>query len=68
MQCPFCGAAESKHEIRTLPYVYKGETTTIAGVLGDYCPACDGAVLGASESTRVSAAMQAFNRQVDARR
>lgn len=66
MQCPLCGAAELTRETRDLPYVYKGERTTIADVLGDYCPACGEAVLDASESTRVSAAMQAFNRHVNA--
>ncbi len=68
MRCPLCGATELRRDTRDLSYVYKGETTTIAAVLGDYCLACDEAVLDAAESTRVSAAMQAFNRQVDARR
>lgn len=65
MRCPMCGAAELVHDTRDLPYTYKGDTTAIPSVAGDYCPACGESVLGASESARVSAAMLAFNRQVN---
>lgn len=53
-------------DTRDLPYTYKGETTTIPAVAGDYCPACGESVLDASESARVSTAMLAFNRQINA--
>ena len=66
MRCPVCGAAELVHGIRDLPYTYKGETTSIPAVAGDCCPACGESVLGTAESARVSAAMLAFNRQVNA--
>ena len=66
MKCAACGATELVHDIRELPYTYKGETTTIPAVAGDYCPACGESVLDAAESARVSAAMLAFNRQVNA--
>nr|CAD61110.1 hypothetical protein [Cupriavidus oxalaticus] len=66
MRCPVCGAAELVHDTRDLPYTYKGETTAISAVAGDYCPACGESVLGAAESARVSAVMLAFNRQVNA--
>ena len=66
MRCHVCGAAELVHDIRDLPYTYKGETTTISDVAGDYCPACGESVLDTAESARVSAAMLAFNRQVNA--
>lgn len=66
MKCPACGAAELMRDIRELPYTYKGETTVIPAVEGDYCPACGESVLDAAESSRVSAAMLAFNRQVNA--
>ena len=66
MRCPVCGAAELVHDIRDLPYTYKGETTTISDVAGDYCPACGESVLDTAESARVSAAMLALNRQVNA--
>jgi HTH-type transcriptional regulator/antitoxin MqsA len=66
VRCPACGAAELEHATRELPYVYKGEATTIPDVVGDYCPACGESVLDGVESARVSAAMLAFNRQVNA--
>ena len=37
MKCPVCGAAELIHDTRDLPYTYKGETTVIAAVTGDFC-------------------------------
>lgn len=66
MRCPVCAAAELVRDTRDLPYAYKGETTTIPAVVGDYCPACGESVLDGAESARVSAAMLAFNRQVNA--
>ncbi len=66
MRCPICAAADLVHDTRDLPYTYKGETTTIPAVVGDHCPACGESVLDAAESSRVSAAMLAFNRQVNA--
>ena len=66
MKCPSCGAAKLVHHIRDLPYTYKGESTTIPSVTGDYCPACGEAVLDAVESARTSAAMLEFNKQVNA--
>jgi HTH-type transcriptional regulator/antitoxin MqsA len=66
MKCPECGAAKLVHGTRNLPYTYKGQTTTIPAVAGDYCPACGEAVLNAAESARTSAAMLEFNKQVNA--
>ncbi len=66
MKCPNCVAAKLVHDTRKLPYSYKGESTTIAAVTGDFCPACGEVVLAAAESARVSAAMLAFNKQVNA--
>lgn len=66
MRCPVCAAAELVHDTRDLPYTYKGETTTIPAVVGNYCPACGESVHDAAESARVSAAMLVFNRQVNA--
>lgn len=66
MKCPVCGAAELVHDTRDLPYTYKGETTAISAVVAEYCPACGESVLDSAESARVSAAMLAFNRQVNA--
>jgi HTH-type transcriptional regulator/antitoxin MqsA len=66
MKCPVCGAAELIHDTRDLPYTYKGETTVIAAVTGDFCPACSESILDAIESNRVMRDMSAFSRQVNA--
>lgn len=66
MKCPVCGAAELIHDTRELPYTYKGETTMISAVIGDFCPACAESVLDASESGRVMREMRAFSKQVNA--
>lgn len=66
MKCPACGAAELLHETHDIPYTYKGETSMIPAMTGDYCPACGETVFDAAESARTSALMQAFNRQVNA--
>lgn len=66
MKCPSCGEAKLARDTRDIPYTYKGETTTIPAVRGDFCPACGESVLAAAESARVSAAMLDFNKQVNA--
>jgi len=66
MKCPVCGAAELIHDTRDLPYTYKGESTVIAAVAGDFCPACAESILDAAESNRVMREMRAFSKQVNA--
>ena len=66
MKCPVCGTAELIHDTRDLPYTYKGETTVIPAVTGDFCPACAESILGAAESDRVMREMRAFSREVNA--
>ncbi len=66
MDCASCGAARLVCDTRDQPYVYKGETTLILGVTGDFCPACGEAVLEPDEAARVGGAMLAFNRRVNA--
>jgi HTH-type transcriptional regulator/antitoxin MqsA len=66
MKCPVCGAAELVHDTRDLPYTYKGETTIIAAVTGDFCPACAESILDAAESNRTMREMNAFSKQVNA--
>ena len=66
MKCPVCGAAELIHDTRDLSYTYKGETTVIAAVTGDFCPACAESLLDAAESNRVMREMRAFSKQVNA--
>ena len=66
MKCPVCAQARLVRKTRNLPYTYKGESTVISSVTGDFCPACSESVLDAEESARVSAAMLEFNKQVNA--
>ena len=66
MECPVCGAAELVRDTRDLSYTYKGETTVITAVTGDFCPACAESVLDAAESNRVMRKMRAFSKQVNA--
>ena len=66
MKCPNCGAAELAHDTRDMPYTYKGESTVLPQVTGDFCPACDESVLDAAESRRTMNLMLAFNKQVNA--
>jgi len=66
MKCPMCAQADLVRDTRDIPYTYKGETTAIPTVTGDFCPACGESVLDASESARVSALMLEFNKQVNA--
>ncbi len=66
MKCPHCAAAHVMPDTRDMPYVYKGNSTTLPAVKGEFCPVCGEAVLGAYESARVSALMLAFNKQINA--
>ncbi|MFL9991608.1 transcriptional regulator, XRE family [Burkholderia sp. GAS332] len=66
MKCPNCGAAELVRDTRNMRYVYKGETAIFEAVTGDYCPACEEAVLDMDEATRTSQMMLAFNKEVNA--
>ena len=66
MRCPVCGAAELVHDTRGQSYTYKGETTILSAVTGDYCTACDESILDANESQRTMDMMLQFHKQVNA--
>lgn len=66
MKCPSCGLADLVHDTRDLPYIYKGETTVLPQVTGEFCPACDESLLDAAESRRAMSLMLEFNKQVNA--
>jgi HTH-type transcriptional regulator/antitoxin MqsA len=66
MKCPICAKAELVQDTRDVPYTYKGESTVIPGVTGDFCSACGESIHDAEESTRMSALMLDFNKQVNA--
>ncbi len=66
MKCPSCAGARLVRDTRDVPYTYKGETTLLPQVTGDFCPACDESVLDAAQSRRTMELMHAFNKQVNA--
>jgi HTH-type transcriptional regulator/antitoxin MqsA len=66
MKCPVCGAADLIHDTRDIPYTYRGKTTIIPAVTGDFCPACDESVTDMAETDRVMREMRAFNMQINA--
>lgn len=66
MKCPICAAAELVHDTRDLPYTYKGETTILPQVTGDFCSACNESIFDAVESRRSMNMMLDFNKQVNA--
>lgn len=65
MKCPCCGASKLIHDTRDLPYTYKGETTVIPSMTGDFCPACDEMVLNREHGDRFSDLVGHFQRQVN---
>ena len=66
MKCPCCGAAELIHDTRDVSTSYKGESTTIFSVTGDFCPACAEIVLNQVHGDCYSALMGQFQQQVNA--
>jgi HTH-type transcriptional regulator/antitoxin MqsA len=65
MKCPVCGAAELIQDTRDIVEVYKGESTTIPGVTGKFCPACDEFILNREHGDRYSDLIGQFHRQVN---
>jgi HTH-type transcriptional regulator / antitoxin MqsA len=66
MNCPNCKVKQLVRDTRDVRYTYKGESTVLPQVTGDFCQACDESVLDAAESRRATNLMLAFNEQVDA--
>ncbi|MDK3023310.1 type II toxin-antitoxin system MqsA family antitoxin [Cupriavidus taiwanensis] len=66
MRCPTCGAAELVADVRDVQHTYRGETTVIDQVRGEFCPACGEYLTDVAESDRVMKRMNAFNREVNA--
>lgn len=65
MKCPTCGLSELTHETRDLSYSYKGRSTTIPGVEGDYCSICGEVVMDCEQSARYMDLMSLFRQQAD---
>ena len=53
-------------DTRERPYTYKGESTVLPAVSGAFCPVCGEGVLERAESNRISAALLAFHKEVNA--
>ena len=66
MKCPSCGATQLVRDTRDLPYTYKGESTVLPAVTGEFCLSCNESVLDAAQSRRSMELMLAFNKQVNA--
>lgn len=66
MKCPCCGTAELIHDTRDVPYTYKGETTTIPEVTGDFCQACGEIILDRLQGDRYSEKIGMFRREINA--
>jgi HTH-type transcriptional regulator / antitoxin MqsA len=66
MKCPNCEAKKLVRDTRDVRYTYRGKSTVLPQVTGDFCQACDESVLDALESRRTMSLMLAFNEQVDA--
>ena len=66
MKCLTCGGAELVHDTRDVEYTYKGETTVIPSITGDFCPACTDSIHDKDESARYNGLMLEFNKQVNA--
>ena len=65
MKCPICSKAKLIHDTRDMSYTYKGETTTIPEVVGDFCPACHEVVLNREQGDRFSDLVGHFQRQIN---
>ena len=65
MKCPVCGTAELVHDVRDVPYTYKGKTTVIPQVEADFCPACGESLTAPDESRRMMGLMGKFHKQVN---
>lgn len=65
MKCPICRGADLERDTRDLPYVYKGESTILPAVTGDYCPSCGESIHDSLESSRINELMLEFNKEVN---
>ncbi|WP_413737115.1 type II toxin-antitoxin system MqsA family antitoxin [Sodalis sp. RH21] len=52
MKCPLCAAAGMIHDVRDLLHTYKGKTTLIPSVEGDFCPACQEMIINTQDAAR----------------
>lgn len=55
-----------RHPKKFVIAAYKGETTTIAAITGDFCPACAEVILDSAQADSYGAAVRAFNKEINA--
>lgn len=65
MICPVCGGAELVLTTQDLPHTYKGKTTIIPAVTGDFCDVCGEVLLGGEQANRYGELIRAFANEVD---
>jgi HTH-type transcriptional regulator / antitoxin MqsA len=66
MKCGSCGGSRVAADTRDVEYVYKGQSTMIRAVKGDYCPDCDEVIFNRAQSEYYGAKVRAFHRRVNA--
>ena len=66
MKCPVCGAVDLVNDTRDIPYTYKGETTHMPSITGQFCPACTEVVLDMTTAERYGQLIKSFHKQVNA--
>ena len=66
MKCVACGQAELISDTRDVSFTYKGESTLIPAVTGDFCPACHEILLDQKQGDRYSELIGLFQREVNA--
>ena len=65
MKCPVCGNAELVHEVRDIPYEYKGKKTVFHAVKGQFCDKCGEIIFGNGEGDEYFAGILEFNREIN---
>lgn len=65
MKCPVCGNAELAHEVRDIPYEYKGKKTVFHAVKGQFCDKCGEIIFGNGEGDEYFAGILEFNREIN---
>lgn len=63
--CPLCGVAMLVRGPRDMPYTYKGHSTVIRSIIGDFCPACTHLLFDLDEARRAMKLMREFENKVD---
>lgn len=62
--CPICGEQALTHEVRTVPYTYKGHTFTIDQP-AEWCSACGEGIIHPEDNKAVQAVIQEEKARID---